>query len=102
MEHGVVFVSFDLPMDTPIQRKDYRGFVKNLKRSGYLMIQESLYVKPIQNQRLFEGNIQEVEACLPRSGNVKVLYISERQYKEIRCVLGDSLPKLSLEKNILF
>ena len=36
-------VFFDLPVDTPAQRKDYRVFRKFLLKDGYLMLQESVY-----------------------------------------------------------
>ena len=36
---------FDLPVETAAQRRDYRQFVKYLKQIGFIMFQESIYVK---------------------------------------------------------
>lgn len=40
-----VIVFFDLPMKTANERKIYAEFRKNLIREGFLMIQESVYVR---------------------------------------------------------
>ena len=42
-------VFFDLPVDTPAQRKDYRVFRKFLLKDGYLMLQESVYATLVVN-----------------------------------------------------
>ena len=40
---------FDLPVETPKQRKDYRLFRKFLLKDGYLPLQESVYAKLVIN-----------------------------------------------------
>lgn len=40
-----VIVFFDLPMKTPNERKEYASFRKNLIQEGFLMVQESVYVR---------------------------------------------------------
>ena len=36
---------FDLPTLTSKNRRDYRKFIKHIKKIGFYMIQESVYVK---------------------------------------------------------
>ena len=40
-----VLVMFDLPTETSLQRKNYRKFRKTLIKNGFIMMQESVYVK---------------------------------------------------------
>ena len=42
-------VLFDLPVLTERQRRDYREFRKYLIKSGFFMLQESVYCKLVQN-----------------------------------------------------
>lgn len=64
-----MLVFFDLPTDTASDRREYRRFRKMLIRSGFLMLQESVYCKLLMNtshKRLwrnrFGGNV-------PRKGS---------------------------------
>ena len=45
-----VLVMFDLPTETSIQRRNYRKFRKSLIKNGFIMMQESVYVKLAMNQ----------------------------------------------------
>ena len=40
---------FDLPVETPKQRKDYRLFRKFLLKDGFLPLQQSVYAKLVVN-----------------------------------------------------
>ena len=44
-----MMVLFDLPVLTEKQRRDYREFRKYLIKSGFFMLQESVYCKLVQN-----------------------------------------------------
>lgn len=48
---------FDLPVLTATDRKNYRQFVKFLKQSGFIMFQESVYIKLSIN----ESNVKAME-----------------------------------------
>ena len=45
-----VLVMFDLPTETSLQRRNYRKFRKTLIKNGFIMMQESVYVKLAMNQ----------------------------------------------------
>jgi CRISPR-associated protein Cas2 len=40
-----LMIMFDLPVDTAVDRKQYRQFRKNLINEGFVMIQYSVYVR---------------------------------------------------------
>ena len=56
---------FDLPVVTAIERRHYRQFVKFIKSIGFIMFQESIYVKLSVNSGAIEKVKKAVEAHLP-------------------------------------
>ena len=45
-----IMLFFDLPTETLQQRREYTRFRKHLLKSGFLMLQESVYCKIALNQ----------------------------------------------------
>ena len=83
-----LIVFFDLPVGTAIQRKNYARFRKYLEKSGYLMMQESVYCKLAINGRVADGLIAKLRENRPPEGLVQALKITERQYATIACITG--------------
>lgn len=84
-----VMVFFDLPMKTAAERKAYATFRKNLIREGFLMVQESVYVR-IATTRESAGFLEtRVPSFVPPKGLVQSLIITEKQYSSIKYLLGD-------------
>ena len=85
-----VIVMFDLPVVTASERKEYIRFRKYLIKSGYLMMQESIYCKLAQNTTAAEAMIQNIKKNKPKEGLVQVLKITEKQYAKIEYIIGTS------------
>ncbi|MFR8248907.1 MAG: CRISPR-associated endonuclease Cas2 [Lachnospiraceae bacterium] len=68
-----VMVFFDLPVITSANRKDYRDFHTYLIKSGFLMMQESVYCKLAQNSTMAESIIENIKKNKPADGLVQVL-----------------------------
>lgn len=83
-----LIVFFDLPVATAVQRKNYARFRKYLSKSGYLMMQESVYCKLAINGRVADGLVAKLCENRPPEGLVQVLKITERQYATIACITG--------------
>lgn len=79
---------FDLPVETAKQRKDYRRFRKNLIREGFLMMQESVYVKLVVTDAAADAAIARMEKYRPPHGLVQVLKVTERQFETMTYVTG--------------
>ena len=77
-------VFFDLPVDTPTQRKDYRVFRKFLLKDGYLMLQESVYAKLVVNDA-----VQRLRKHRPPAGLVQVLRVTESQFSTMEYITGN-------------
>ena len=85
-----ILVMFDLPVGTESERKNYRLFRKYLIKSGFLMLQESVYCKIAQNTTVADAIIANVRKNGPADGLVQVLKITEKQYSRMEYIVGES------------
>lgn len=80
---------FDLPTDTPKNRKDYRDFRKFLISEGFLMLQYSVYSKISPNNIQAETVRRRIEANRPGEGCVMLLKVTESQFARMEYILGE-------------
>jgi CRISPR-associated protein Cas2 len=80
---------FDLPVVKERQRRDYARFVKSIKREGFYMLQESVYVKLNMDERAAASSVKQVRELLPKEGYVAVLTVTEKQFASIEYILGE-------------
>lgn len=98
-----VIVFFDLPTLTSDQRRAYRLFRKGLLKEGFLMIQESVYVRICVNRQSARFLEDRVAAMVPHDGVVQSLIVTEKQYAEIRFLSGTYIhdPRNSDERTLV-
>lgn len=84
-----ILVMFDLPVVTAGERREYAKFRKYLIKSGYLMLQESIYCKLAQNATVADALVDNLRKNRPESGLVQVLKITEKQYQNMEYIVGD-------------
>ena len=84
-----VLVFFDLPVLTEANRRDYRVFRKYLIKSGFMMIQESVYCKLAQNGSVADAMVENIKKNKPSEGIVQVLRVTEKQYNKIDFIVGE-------------
>ena len=75
-----VMVFFDLPTVTSANRRDYAQFRKYLVKSGFIMLQESVYCKLALNQTVSEAIAQGIRKKKPLEGLVQILKLSDKQF----------------------
>lgn len=83
-----VIVFFDLPVETTLQRRNYTRFRKYLIRSGFVMMQESVYTKLAPNSSVAGAIERSVRINRPLEGVVQMLVITEKQYQKMELVTG--------------
>ena len=71
-----IMVLFDLPVLTERQRRDYREFRKYLIKSGFFMLQESVYCKLVQNSGVADVIQESIR--------------TEKQYSKMEYVVGEN------------
>ena len=81
---------FDLPVVTSAGRKEYERYRKMLLKSGFLMLQESIYCKLAPNATAADAIIENVKRNKPDNGLVQVLRITEKQYARMECIVGNT------------
>lgn len=80
---------FDLPVLKESERRAYRHFRKYLIRSGFLMLQQSIYCKLAKNTTAADAIISNIKKNKPSKGLVQILRITERQYSRMEYVVGE-------------
>lgn len=83
-----VIVMFDLPVQTASERREYTKFRRYLIKSGFIMMQESVYCKLSVNSSMTNSIINNLRNNKPGSGLVQVIKITEKQYSKIECIVG--------------
>lgn len=71
---------FDLPVTTPANLKEYREFRKFLLKSGFIMMQESVYCKLVLNATVANAVIALVRKNKPAEGIVQVFLLTENNF----------------------
>lgn len=84
-----VIVFFDLPTLTAANRKEYVRFHKFLVKSGFLMMQESVYCKLALNATVSNAIVSSVKNNKPPEGLVQILTITEKQFSNIEMIVGE-------------
>ncbi len=85
-----VIVFFDLPMLSNEEKSEYRKFRKFLIKSGFLMMQNSVYVRLAFNNTHLEKLKRDVNENKPKSGLVQVLSVTEKQFQRMETIIGEN------------
>ena len=83
-----VIVMFDLPVTTSEGLKEYTRFRKFLIKSGFIMMQESVYCKLALNTTVSDALVQNIRKNKPIDGLVQVLTLTEKQYSRMEYIIG--------------
>ena len=79
-----LFVVFDLPVTTKRDRKNANQFRKNLLKDGFTMMQFSVYIRHCASKESMEIHMKRVERFVPPKGKVSMIFITDKQYGDIK------------------
>jgi len=85
-----LFVFFDLPVKTKPQRNLATRFRNFLKDDGYMMLQFSVYARVCRGEEAVDKHIARVTRNLPKTGNVRTLQVTDKQYGRMKLLLGEA------------
>ena len=85
-----MLVMFDLPNETSSDRGHYRQFRQFLLHEGFVMMQESIYTKICINAHTVEKVSLTINAHKPPKGIVQVLSVTERQFVNMKLIVGQT------------
>lgn len=86
-----ILLFFDLPTDTPKDRKIYSKFRKLLINEGFIMMQESVYTKLALNSSVVNSVKDKIYKNKPPKGIVQMLTITEKQFNTIEYIVGKKM-----------
>lgn len=84
-----IIVMFDLPTLTANDKREYVKFRKYLIKSGFLMLQESVYCKLTLNTTVADAVANNVRNNKPADGLVQMLTVTERQFSKMEIIVGE-------------
>jgi CRISPR-associated protein Cas2 len=91
-----LFVFFDLPVGTKVQRRNASRFRNFLKDDGFMMLQFSVYARVCRGEDGATKHVARVTRNLPGEGSVRTLQVTDRQYGKMKLLLGQATKTESL------
>lgn len=85
-----IIVLYDLPMDDNEKITEYNHFRKKLISMGFYQLQFSIYVKVAKNENGYKTFLRQIQYYIPKSGNIRILKITEKQYESMIFLQGTS------------
>ena len=83
-----LFAMFDLPVDEPALRREYTQFRTSLLRSGFTMLQYSVYVHYVRSEESEAVYRKRVSDALPTHGQVRLISVTDRQFGKMEIYVG--------------
>jgi CRISPR-associated protein Cas2 len=91
-----LMVTFDLPVATKQNKRDYRRFVDFLEDDGYSRLQYSIYVRPTATLENTDVHAKRVADNIPPLGEVRVFRLTDKQWARTDCYHHAKLGKPEL------
>jgi len=83
---GWLFVCFDLPVVEKEDLREANSFRKNLLKSGYYMLQNSMYVKACVTYEKTDQYTRNIKLMAPTTGSIQVFFITDTQWSKSVCI----------------
>lgn len=84
-----VIVFFDLPITTVCERNEYMRFRKFLIKSGFVMMQQSVYSKIVLNNSVGDAVKESVRRNRTKNGSIQMLTVTEKQFASMEYIVGE-------------
>lgn len=89
-----IWAMFDLPVNTPKERKRATKFRNDLLDLGFEMVQFSVYNRFAPSKEKAEAIASKIKPLVPPHGKVDILFFTDRQYELIQSFRGKSESEL--------
>ena len=78
------------PTDKCGTKTEYTKLRKFLQRDGYIRIAPEVYMRIVQNRKASEKHYRRIDEVAPKTGVVRLLRLTEKQYNNIYMVTGEA------------
>lgn len=69
-------------------KTEYTKLRKFLHKDGYIRIAPEVYMRIVPNRKAAEKHYRRIDEMAPKTGNVRVIKLTEKQYDNIYMVTG--------------
>lgn len=98
-----MILMFDLPVDTPADKRAYRQFRKFLISEGFIMHQYSVYSKLLLNNTANKALLKRLKKSNPKRGTITLLTVTEKQFSRMVYLFGERDMRIAnTDKRIIF
>jgi len=94
-------VMFDLPTETPEDKKMYRDFRAWLIGDGFEMIQYSVYLRYCASPENADVHEKRVMKILPSMGNIRMIQFTDKQFERMKLFFWREESRVELAPNQL-
>lgn len=70
-------------------KTEYTKLRKFLSKDGYIRIAPEVYMRVVQNRKASEKHYRRIQEFAPKTGTVRLLRLTEKQYQNIYMVTGE-------------
>ena len=78
------------PTDRWGTKTEYTKLRKFLRKDGYIRIAPEVYMRIVQNRKAAEKHFRRIEDVAPKTGVIRLLRLTEKQYDNIYYVTGNA------------
>jgi CRISPR-associated protein Cas2 len=79
---------FDLPVETPVNRRDYTRFRKALLKDGFMMLQFSVYARYLPSEEAAGAHRNIIRSVVPPLGQVRLITVTDLQFGKMEVFYG--------------
>ena len=83
-----LYIMFDLPVETKLQRKRATQFRKDLLNDGFAMHQFSVYIRHCASYGAADVHVERVRRMVPDEGAVSILKVTDKQFENTIHIVG--------------
>lgn len=80
---------YDFPMNTKEDVRVYSRFRKQLLKIGYYQLQESVYIKNVNNTERISTIEKQIQLFAPASAHIRMLTLTQSQFSKMKIISGE-------------
>ena len=78
------------PTDKWGTKTEYTQLRLFLQKDGYLRIAPEVFMRIVQNRKSLEKHVRRIKEMAPKTGTVRLLRLTEKQYSNIILITGET------------
>ncbi len=83
-----IILMYDIPTNTKEEKKYFQKFNKSIKKIGFMMLQQSVYVRSINSKEEYQTIKNKLEIIESDNTNIRLLLLTQNKYETIEILSG--------------